>query len=272
MWISGISLAITGVAGDVWQWWSDWPFLTNLLSSISGALIGIPVALFIIQQLAMIQAESMVSRRERATAAALVLRLRINIERVVPGIFADFGFMHEYRRAVERAIGLLCEIRESMAEGRNIGPELTTRLADAMSKHREFSNTFFNIERIPSETRGIWQALRPYLISSFLDASPTDYLHMAAVVDAGLESVSRASNVDYRQVEEIWSNTMPGEKEVLGKFTLNLRGVDQRLDVLDRLAKYLETLQHLYADLDGITARLTFKPDGANLRTRQQDS
>ncbi|MEU6207954.1 hypothetical protein ABZ814_30730 [Micromonospora musae] len=256
VWLSGIFVALTGIAGDAWRWWSDWPFVTNLLSSAAGALIGIPVALFVIQQLATAQAESIVSRRERRTALELTLQLKANAERVVPGIFADFGSMYGYRASAERIVGLLSEIRKPMAEGRELAPELRGRLEDAIREHRGFSSLFFDLERIPSEARGIWSALRPYLLTISHDAPAAGYLDMVGVVDAELEAVSRATSIGYRQIEELWSNSLPGENQSPGKLTLDLRGVDQRLDAMNRVNRYLEALEGLYASLDGITTRL----------------
>lgn len=39
------------MAGDAGGWWADRPFLTNVYSTVTGALFGIPIALFLIARL-----------------------------------------------------------------------------------------------------------------------------------------------------------------------------------------------------------------------------
>jgi hypothetical protein len=82
--------------------------------------------------------------------------LRANVERVVPGLFSDFGLLWSYSRTAEQTIGLLHEIRRKISEGRNIDPELEKRLAKAISEHRKLYKDWFPIERTLAEARGIW--------------------------------------------------------------------------------------------------------------------
>jgi hypothetical protein len=51
----GLLLAIFGLLGDIFAWWSDFPFSTNLASSLTGALFGIPLALAFLQRLSAMQ-------------------------------------------------------------------------------------------------------------------------------------------------------------------------------------------------------------------------
>jgi len=56
----GTSLLLLGVAGDLFGWWAGLSYLTNVLSSLTGACFGIPVALLLIAAIT-----------DRRTAAAL---------------------------------------------------------------------------------------------------------------------------------------------------------------------------------------------------------
>jgi hypothetical protein len=51
MWTLGLITTAAGVVGDVREWWGDLPFLTNLLSSLAGTLMGIPLALLVVHRI-----------------------------------------------------------------------------------------------------------------------------------------------------------------------------------------------------------------------------
>ncbi len=55
MWILAVLGTGAGAAGDLGGWWDRWPFLTNLLSSLVGALFGVPIALIVLQRIAAIE-------------------------------------------------------------------------------------------------------------------------------------------------------------------------------------------------------------------------
>jgi hypothetical protein len=57
-----------------------------------------------------------------------------------------------------------------------------------------------------------------------LDVPATDYLNMAGIIDADLDAVIRASGVGYNEIEEVWSNSLPGEELILGRFTMDEKG------------------------------------------------
>jgi hypothetical protein len=61
MWLLGVLTTAAGVLGDAQGWWTDRPFLTNLVSSLAGALFGIPIALIVIQRITALETY----RRER---------------------------------------------------------------------------------------------------------------------------------------------------------------------------------------------------------------
>ena len=64
MCLLGVGLVVLGWIGDSHHWWTDRPFLTNLVSSVTTALFGIPFALVILGRIAHARAS-----REEAGAA-----------------------------------------------------------------------------------------------------------------------------------------------------------------------------------------------------------
>jgi hypothetical protein len=67
---AGTVLAVLGAVGDAFGTWSRFPFLTNLASSLTGALFGLPVALVVVQRLLQAQTDA----NERAAAWRLAMR------------------------------------------------------------------------------------------------------------------------------------------------------------------------------------------------------
>lgn len=59
--IGGGTLAL-GVVGDTRDWWKDHEFLTNLMSSFTGLLLGVPFALVVLSHLGAMQADAAVRR------------------------------------------------------------------------------------------------------------------------------------------------------------------------------------------------------------------
>ncbi|NML55178.1 hypothetical protein [Streptomyces sp. R302] len=62
---SGIVCAALGIVGDGLGWWDDRSFLTNLLSSFTGLLIGVPFALVVLSHLGSLQAEAVAQQAAR---------------------------------------------------------------------------------------------------------------------------------------------------------------------------------------------------------------
>jgi hypothetical protein len=52
LWVVGGILVGLGIYGDQHAWWSERPYLTNLVSSVTGAAFGLPIALLILGELA----------------------------------------------------------------------------------------------------------------------------------------------------------------------------------------------------------------------------
>lgn len=67
---AGVALGVLGAVGDAAGFWSRLPFLTNLASSLTAALFGLPVALVVVQRLLQVQAEA----NDRAAAWRLATR------------------------------------------------------------------------------------------------------------------------------------------------------------------------------------------------------
>jgi hypothetical protein len=72
MWILALVGTAAGAVGDLRGWWNAWPFLTNLLSSLVGALFGVPVALIVLQRIAAIETHRYERREVVAVARATV--------------------------------------------------------------------------------------------------------------------------------------------------------------------------------------------------------
>ncbi len=96
LWVSGIILTVFGAVGDVLNWWSNKPFLSNIIASLDGALFGIPVALIILQGIVTTQEERRQQReveRSAKQAASKLLHAALDvlpnpedIQRVLPVI------------------------------------------------------------------------------------------------------------------------------------------------------------------------------------------
>src|SRR5262245_58360317 len=62
LWTLGLLTGLGGIVGDRHGWWANQPFATNLLSAVTTASFGIPLALLVLQDLAAAQARA--SERE----------------------------------------------------------------------------------------------------------------------------------------------------------------------------------------------------------------
>jgi hypothetical protein len=69
MWVTGVVLVVSGWIADSRGFWSDRPFLTNLASSLTGAVFGIPFVLVIFQQITTAQTQSKEATDTRRLAA-----------------------------------------------------------------------------------------------------------------------------------------------------------------------------------------------------------
>lgn len=59
---AGVAALVLGVVGDAHGWWKDREFLTNLVSSFTGLLLGVPFALVVLSHLGSMQADAAIRR------------------------------------------------------------------------------------------------------------------------------------------------------------------------------------------------------------------
>lgn len=106
----GSVLAVLGAVGDATEVWPRFPFLTNLASSLTGALFGLPVALVVVQRLLQAQTEA----NDRAAAWRLAIRSVHNMRIAAVtlcGADADSAAA-ELTRLVARCDTAIAEARE----------------------------------------------------------------------------------------------------------------------------------------------------------------
>jgi hypothetical protein len=80
LWVLGAGLAVLGIVGDDRDWWKDRPFLTNLVSGVTGAGFGIPLALLVLSGLARRQAAWADSASFQRRSGAEIERLAFNVQ------------------------------------------------------------------------------------------------------------------------------------------------------------------------------------------------
>ncbi|GAA1042488.1 hypothetical protein GCM10009557_68620 [Virgisporangium ochraceum] len=64
----GVVLVVVGVVGDVRHWWDELAFTTNVVSTLTSAAFGIPLALVVFQHISRLQVEGL-ERRSRIRSA-----------------------------------------------------------------------------------------------------------------------------------------------------------------------------------------------------------
>ncbi|BCJ39944.1 hypothetical protein GCM10010168_28030 [Actinoplanes ianthinogenes] len=105
---AGVALTVLGVAADLAGLWSSLPFLTNLVSALTGALFGIPVAVAVVQRL--LQAQTDATDRaaawRQATRSVHEMRIAAHALSRADGAAADLA------RHLARCDAALGEARE----------------------------------------------------------------------------------------------------------------------------------------------------------------
>ncbi|MEV2238432.1 hypothetical protein [Micromonospora sp. NPDC049891] len=255
MWTVGATLGTLGISGDILQLWSSYPFVTNLLSSMCGALIGIPVALFVVQQLSMTQTAALADSRNLATVKALTMQLRANVEQVVPGTFADFGFLSDAARKPKQAGAVLADIRRELGRSGELSAATRERLSQVITEHRETCHNLFTLDQRTLEVRAVWLMLKPSLLALPPEMTPPDSPSMAAAIDYEFGQVLSTSRLSYRDIDDLWSN-WDDEEQSPGRLTLDDMGIARRREMLQALHVQMDALNSMYATLDGVTARI----------------
>ncbi|MFE2533756.1 hypothetical protein [Streptomyces sp. NPDC059371] len=121
-----------GLWGDNHGWWHNREFLTNLLSSFTGLLLGVPFALVVLSHLGSMQADAAI--RRAATRRALVVAARFRATSVRGFINPDPA----------QAIGGLIELRK-------MNVKLKTALDNAWNDHLDVTAEAMRRNRIVGE-------------------------------------------------------------------------------------------------------------------------
>jgi hypothetical protein len=103
LWSAGVVLLGLGWWGDEVGFWSSKPFITNVFSSLTAALFGVPIALVVVQRLGVTQAEAVEARAARRLAATVVEDLASAAPRLRPGPLSDLRDAEAELGKVERA-------------------------------------------------------------------------------------------------------------------------------------------------------------------------
>ncbi|MBT2422482.1 hypothetical protein J7F01_31115 [Streptomyces sp. ISL-22] len=103
LWAVGVVLLGLGWWGDSAGFWADKAFATNVFSSVTAAAFGVPLALVVLNRVAMIQAEAVEARAGRRLAMRVAGDFAASAPRLVPGPAARLDDAAAGLLAVERA-------------------------------------------------------------------------------------------------------------------------------------------------------------------------
>jgi hypothetical protein len=78
----GLAAVVVGLIGDGRDWWEARPFLTNLLSTISGACFGIPVAIVVLRRAEELRHREDAANRDTSESVAICERMNANAGRI----------------------------------------------------------------------------------------------------------------------------------------------------------------------------------------------
>lgn len=103
LWGLGAALLGAGWWGDQVGFWSSKPFVTNVFSSLTAALFGVPLALIVLQRVGLTQAETVEARAARRLAAKVVEDLVVAVAKLRSGSLSDMRIVEAELLVVERA-------------------------------------------------------------------------------------------------------------------------------------------------------------------------
>ncbi|SMD25981.1 hypothetical protein SAMN05661093_09559 [Kibdelosporangium aridum] len=103
LWSVGVVLLGLGWWGDQAGFWSSKPFITNVFSSLTAVLFGVPLALIVLQRLGLTQAEAVEARAAQRLATTVVEDLASAAPRLHPGPLSDLRDAEAELLKVERA-------------------------------------------------------------------------------------------------------------------------------------------------------------------------
>ncbi|MFI5593142.1 hypothetical protein ACIA5G_49405 [Amycolatopsis sp. NPDC051758] len=142
LWSAGAVLLGLEWWGDQARFWSSKPFVTNVFSSLTAALFGVPLALIVLQRLGVTQAEAVEARAARRLAAKVVRDLAPALH---PGPSSDLLAAEAGLLKVERAA------QEAIRQARQIVPAVAE-----VSAHWSFLGATVRSRLL--ETGGTWPA------------------------------------------------------------------------------------------------------------------
>jgi hypothetical protein len=101
----GVDAALLGAGwwGDQAGFWSTKPFITNVFSSLTAALFGVPLALIVLQRVVLTQAETVAARAAQRLAAKVVEDLVVAVAKLCPVPVSDVRNVEAELLMVERA-------------------------------------------------------------------------------------------------------------------------------------------------------------------------
>ncbi|MGC9543995.1 hypothetical protein [Streptomyces sp. UG1] len=130
LWAVGAVLLGLGWWGDHAGFWADKAFFTNVFSSVTAAAFGVPLALVILNRVALVQAEAVEARAGRRLAMRVAGDFAASVPRLVPGPAARLEDAAAGLLAVERTAqaalrgwepnrddGALAELRQQLTDG-----------------------------------------------------------------------------------------------------------------------------------------------------------
>ncbi|MGW1717611.1 hypothetical protein [Streptomyces sp. NPDC002156] len=178
LWVTGVLLLGLGWWGDHEGFWADKAFVTNVFSSVTAAAFGVPLALVVLNRVAMGQAEAMEARAGRRLAMRVASDFAASVPRLVPGPAARLDDAAAGLLAMERTAqtalkdweanrddGVLAELRQQLADGTlehaleefrtavRPGRQTVPAVAE-VAAHWSFLNTTVRSRLL--ETGGVW--------------------------------------------------------------------------------------------------------------------
>jgi hypothetical protein len=101
----GVDAALLGAGwwGDQAGFWSTKPFITNVFSSLTAALFGVPLALIVLQRVVLTQAETVAARAAQRLAAKVVEDLVVAVAKLCSVPVSDVRNVEAELLMVERA-------------------------------------------------------------------------------------------------------------------------------------------------------------------------
>jgi hypothetical protein len=183
LWVVGVVLLGLGWWGDHAGFWADKAFVTNVFSSLTAAAFGVPLALVVLNRVAMAQAEAVEVRAGRRLAVRMAGDFAASVPRLVPGHATRLDDAAAGLLAVERTAqaalkdweptrddGALAELRQQLTEGAlehaleefraamRPGSQAVPAVAE-VAAHWSFLNTTVRSRLL--ETSGAWLSAHP---------------------------------------------------------------------------------------------------------------